>query len=90
MVLREHTNVVQFLLDYGILDGQISINQERMPWRDQLQFSPHPVTQRFQAEHDVFRAVKSIASVSSLADEDHHPHCKFVSYASTLHTVMHI
>jgi len=83
LVIREYTNVIEFLLRYAPIDGQLSLNQERMSSyssddkgeRSSMNYyTPQPVTKRFQESHDIFRAVKSIVNVKSIANADHHPH----------------
>jgi hypothetical protein len=47
LVLKKHTNVVDFLLEYA-KQGSISLNWELYGWDGRLQFSPKPVTKRFR------------------------------------------
>ena len=47
LVLRSHTSVVPFLSEY-CKQGALSLNWHFQTWSNRLQYSPEPVTKRFQ------------------------------------------
>ncbi len=47
LVLRNHSNVVDFLQDY-CKNGAVSLNWQVMTWNNELQYRPQPVVKRFQ------------------------------------------
>jgi hypothetical protein len=67
LVLKKHTNVIDFLLEHAT-QGSLSLNWEMYGWDGRLQFSPEPVTKRFQgiSNNGANVHVKSISNVDAI------------------------
>eukprot|EP01082_Thalassiosira_pseudonana_P003319 g3426.t1.1.5e174189 g3426 g3426.t1 contig12:2045619-2048359(-) len=83
LVLKKHSNVVSFLLEY-CTRGAISLSWQLHSWNDRLQYSPDPVTKRFQGMHGIDQHVKTISSVDAInLTATHHPHYAFLKEGYT-------
>mmetsp|Transcript_36307 Transcript_36307/g.65376 ORF Transcript_36307/g.65376 Transcript_36307/m.65376 type:complete len:606 (-) Transcript_36307:298-2115(-) len=78
LVLKKHSNVVSFLLEHDRNHGALSINWQVHSWNEQLQYSPQPVTKRFQGSAGWIESnihVKTISNVDAIdLTGKHHPH----------------
>lgn len=78
LVLKKHSTIKSFLMEY-CETGAISINWQIHSWNGRLQYSPEPVTKRFQGMHAVDQHVKTISSVDAVNwTVTHHPHYTFL------------
>lgn len=78
LVLKKHSNVVSFLSEY-CKKGSISLSWQLHSWNGRLQYSPEPVTKRFQGMHSVDQHVKTISSVDAVDwSQVPHPHHTFL------------
>ena len=76
LVLKKHANVIDFLLDH-CKQGSVSLNWQLFGWDGRLQFSPGPVTMRFQGQTFVSENnhVKTISNVDAIMPgEPNNPH----------------
>lgn len=75
-MLKKHANVIDFLLDH-CKQGSVSLNWQLFGWDGRLQFSPGPVTMRFQGQTFVSENnhVKTISNVDAIMPgEPNNPH----------------
>lgn len=78
LVLKKHPNVIAFLTEY-CKEGSISLSWQLHSWNGQLQYSPEPVTKRFQGMHSIDQHVKTISNVDAVDwAQVPHPHYTFL------------
>eukprot|EP00804_Cyclotella_cryptica_P004994 CCRYP_021192-RA/>CCRYP_021192-RA protein AED:0.16 eAED:0.16 QI:360/1/1/1/0.66/0.5/4/207/888 len=78
LVLKKHSTITSFLTEY-CETGAISISWQLHSWNGRLQYSPEPVTKRFQGMHSVDQHVKTISNVDAVNwTVTHHPHYAFL------------
>jgi hypothetical protein len=84
LALFQHSNVVDFLMEYN-LQGDLSIRWHHMTWSNHSQYSPLPVTKRFQymaperdPENDYVKSIAVVADIDTSQEgiEPHSTHLK--------------